>query len=413
MTAQPRVTGHLKVVQRAEGPVYYVKSRVPGREPEQPTTRLGPHWTAKGRPAAGHYTAKMARDALADYLAAARQGTLAGARIKTGHTFGEAVAEWLRYCEVDKKRARSTVRDYRNTAHHHLLPGFGPDTLVEKITADDVDEFRDELTAGQLSDRTAQKIMVLVHGVFARAKRKGWIAENPAAEVDKVTLNASDEFNILEPDQVAALAQAAGRLGPLFTVAAFTGLRCPGELIALRWEHVDFANRIIHVVRNFTLGAEGPPKGKRRRSVPMSDQALVALDALSRRDLFTAPGDLVFCTPTGDRLSGDRIRDAFYLALDAAGLGHLRDRAKPITPYDCRHTFGSLAVRVASLADVQAWMGHVSISTTMRYVHHVPQHGQAAQLTAAFTPEDVPGTVSRTVSRNAEYGAQLSDTGRT
>jgi integrase len=412
MTATQRVTGHLKVVQRREGPVFYIRSRVPGREPVQTTERLGPRWTGKGRPPAGHYTAKTAKDALGAYLAAARQGTLAGARVKTGHTFADAVAEWLRYCEVDKKRARSTVVDYRNTAHRSLLPAFGADTPLAKITADDVDEFRDELTAGHLSDCSARKIMVLLHGVFARAKRKGWIAENPASEVEKVTLRGSDEFNVLEPDQVTALAQAAGPLGPFFTVAAFTGLRCPGELTALRWEHVDFANRIVHVVRNYVLGAEGQTKGKRRRSVPMSDQALVALDKLSRREHFTAPGDLVFCTPTGVRLSGERIRDTFYLALDAAGLGHLRHRAKPITPYDCRHTFGSLAVRVASLADVQAWLGHQHITTTMRYVHHVPQHGQAAQLTQAFTPEQMP-TVSRTVARNAAIPPELSDTERT
>jgi integrase len=76
--------------------------------------------------------------------------------------------------------------------------------------------------------------------------------------------------------------------------------------------------------------------------------------------------------------------------------GVLRD--DPIVPCDLRHTFGSLAVRGAPPSDVQAWMGHQDISTTMRYV---PQHDAAAKLTAAFTPEIVSPDVSRTGKRSA------------
>ncbi|HSS58222.1 MAG TPA: hypothetical protein VLK59_09445 [Solirubrobacteraceae bacterium] len=50
----------------------------------------------------------------------------------------------------------------------------------------------------------------------------------------------------------------------------------------------------------------------------------MALDAITRREHFTAATDLVFCTVTGGRLTGDAIRDAFYDALTAAGLAHLR-----------------------------------------------------------------------------------------
>jgi integrase len=183
-------------------------------------------------------------------------------------------------------------------------------------------------------------------------------------------------------------------MSSLFIVGAFTGLRCPGELRALRWAQVDFQNRIIHVVKNYVLGQEGVTKGKRVRSVPLSDQALVALDRLSRRVLFTGPSDLVFCTETGTHLSGDSIRDAFYVALKGAGLEHLRAKDDPIIPYDLRHTFGTLAVRTAPLTDVPAWMGHQDIQTTMRYVHYAPRHDAAAKLTAAFNgvPDRAAGT---------------------
>jgi integrase len=403
--ATVHATGYMRVIERKGGPVAYAKLKLP--DGSQPQRRLGKLWTKRTRPPAGYLTRGQAEARLAAILA----GDDALVNLEPSDvTFGEACDERLRYLRDDRKRKRSTLEDYRNVVGHDLLPHFGADTPVESISTADVEALRAELLE-RVSHRTAQKVLVLLHGILGRAKRKGWIKTNPCEDVERVTLTASDEFNILEPEQVHALARAARTptLGAVFVVGAFTGLRCPGELIALRWEHVDFANRIVHVLRNFTRGQEGTTKGKRRRSVPLADQALVALDGLSRREHFTAPTDLVFCTETGERLSGDTIRSGFYAALDAADLGHLRYivppseenpggvlRDDPIIPYDLRHTFGSLAVRKAPLSDVQAWMGHQDISTTMRYVHYVPQHAAAARLTAAFEPDSVHRDVHRT-----------------
>jgi integrase len=65
-----------------------------------------------------------------------------------------------------------------------------------------------------------------------------------------------------------------------------------------------------------------------------------------------------------------------------------RRRSRP-PARDLRHTFGTLAVRKAPLTDLQAWIGHRDIQTTMQYVHYVPQHDAAAKLTAAFSGEGV------------------------
>ena len=89
--------------------------------------------------------------------------------------------------------------------------------------------------------------------------------------------------------QAVSRAAESELLAALFTVAAFTGLRCPGELRALRWSSIDFQNRIVHVVKNYVLGEEGVTKGKRVRSVPLSDQALVALDGSESPAALHAP----------------------------------------------------------------------------------------------------------------------------
>ena len=53
--------------------------------------------------------------------------------------------------------------------------------------------------------------------------------------------------------------------------------------------------------------------------------------------------------------------------------------------HDLRHTFGTLAVQGFPLTDVQAFMGHANIETTMIYVHHVPQHDAADRFTALLS----------------------------
>jgi integrase len=115
-----------------------------------------------------------------------------------------------------------------------------------------------------------------------------------------------------------------------------------------------------------------------------------AVQALSRREHFTGPDDRVFPSPTGAIIDAGKVRDAFHAALDASGLGQLRTKNEPMTFHDLRHTFGTLDVRVAPVTDVKEWMGHADLSTTMRYVHHVPRHDAAKRLSHAFAIEANP-----------------------
>jgi integrase len=86
-------------------------------------------------------------------------------------------------------------------------------------------------------------------------------------------------------------------------------------------------------------------------------------------------------------VDGKDLRDAFYNALEAAGLGRLREQETPIVFHDLRHTFGTLAVRVFPLSDVKEMMGHADLQTTMRYVHYVPRHDAGRRLSQAFAVE--------------------------
>jgi len=49
-----------------------------------------------------------------------------------------------------------------------------------------------------------------------------------------------------------------------------------------------------------------------------------------------------------------------------------------------------LAVQAFPLSDVQAYMGHADVATTMIYVHHVPKVGAADRLSALVKAETAP-----------------------
>ena len=63
----------------------------------------------------------------------ARRGSLVG-MVRTGASFADACAEFLRYVEHDRDCKPSALRDYRSVIEAHLVPAFG-DGRVEDVTA--------------------------------------------------------------------------------------------------------------------------------------------------------------------------------------------------------------------------------------------------------------------------------------
>jgi integrase len=406
----------LKLIERRSGPFWYAKTRVPGRTAEQTTRRLAPAHLAGGQPPNGHLTRKQAEDALADLLAVERRNVGAGAydHLPSGATFADAAAGYLRHVEHVKGREVSTVRDYRYSIAKYLNPRWG-ERPVNAIRSADVEAFRDELMASKLSARTVVRHLTVAHGVFKFALRQRWLDVNPgsAEYVDRPTVSYSGEYRTYDREELAALVRAAdGQDKVLFLAAAMTGLR-QGELLALRWRDIDFANQRVHVRRAWSQAAktEKTPKSGKVRSVPLVPDLIAPLDDLSRREHFTQDSDLVFCSIAGCPLDGWALRRRYGRAVKAAGLPMKKTKrgmAPVVTFHGLRHLFGSTAVRAFPLSDVQAMLGHAHITTTMRYVHHRPGADDAAKLSSAFRGESVSPFVSRT-SEPQRNSAQLSD----
>jgi len=138
-------SGHVFRAERARGPVWYAKYRLPdGRQVQK---KIGPAWTERGRPPAGYCTKRQAEAWLRSVLDDARRGALVG-MVRTGATFADAAAEFMRYAEHDRALKPSTLRGYRSIIDAYLLPAFG-DRQVEQITTREIETWRAGLVEGR------------------------------------------------------------------------------------------------------------------------------------------------------------------------------------------------------------------------------------------------------------------------
>jgi len=368
------ISGHVYRVERKAGPVWFAKYRL--ADGRQIKKRVGPAWTRRGRPQDGYFTRRIAQDWLDELLTDARRGEMVGVR-RTGVRFADAAAEWLRYCEQERACKQSTLGDYK-TMVSVLNRDLGEQRL-EDIDHQVIERWRARFTeSGRRSNRTVQKYLVALHGIFKRACRVYGLPVNPVALVERPRLKRTAGIDVLSGDEIKRLLDAAAteQDATLYLTAAYTGLRL-GELLGLRWEDIDFEGDTIRVRRSWTNGEEGTPKSGRDRAVPMIESVAKALKRQRTRDRWISSGDLVFCDPLGRHLGVKSLRDRYKTALAAAHLRKLRF-------HDLRHTFGTHAIRHADPREVMEWMGHSDLATTQKYLAYKPRADAARRLSAAF-----------------------------
>jgi integrase len=107
----------------------------------------------------------------------------------------------------------------------------------------------------------------------------------------------------------------------LYLTGAMTGMR-RGELIALRWQDIDWNVGLIRVRRTFNRGQFGTPKTRRSsRAVPLADRLRADLDQHFRNSDFQGELDLVFCHPRHGRvLDPSRVRKRVRVSARGYGL---------------------------------------------------------------------------------------------
>lgn len=151
-----------------------------------------------------------------------------------------------------------------------------------------------------------------------------------------------------------------GRRDPtLLLVASQTGLR-NSEITALRRQDVDVAaGAYVRCVG----------KGRKVRCTPLRPDVAAVLQAwLSRQP--GAPGDPVFPSARGGRLSADALQRLVTRHTATARQTCPSLHAKTVTPHTLRHAAAmALLQRGVDLTVIALWLGHESTVTTEIYLH--------------------------------------------
>lgn len=270
----------------------------------------------------------------------------------------------------------------------HLAPTFG------HLRPDDVDTARirswAEAKRDDLAPGTLRVILATLSGLYVDLLERGVASHNPCRGLPAslLRLMRSDHDPRTVPfverlEDVRRIFFALPEpLSVAYALGAFGGLRT-GEVFSLRWTSVG-ADTILVSEGSRTRATT---KDRDPRPVPIQDALAPVLKAWR---LKTGGAGLVV---GGDaRIDKHVPGPALRLVLLNLGLRRLADHPKAWYAAT-RHTFASQwAMAGRSLRELQAILGHASITETERYAHLMPGHfapGARSALAVDLTPGSV------------------------
>ena len=321
------------------------------------------------------------RRRLEEALAEARNGIKPIGRTLT---VAEYLDDWVEN-SVKPRCKPSTYASYKETVRRYIAPAIGRRPLA-KLEPEHVQSMLAQLTDRETSRRplspaTVRYVRTILRSALGRALKAGLVMRNVATLVD-VPAKARREIDPMTAAQVRAfLAHVADdRMSALYVTAIGLGLR-QGELLALRWQDIDFERATLSV--RHTLGREtreltAPKTERSRRTLAMPRTVSDALRDHRRRQLEErvhagarwTEHDFVFASTVGTPLFSRNVTQTFQQALASAGLPRKRF-------HDLRHTAATLLIEQGvPIYEVSRLLGHSSLSTTADIYGHLTNEMQ-------------------------------------
>jgi integrase len=259
----------------------------------------------------------------------------------------------------------------------HIIPELGR-TRLEQLTPAHVQHLLNEKTRSGLSPRSVAHIRAVLRNALNQALRWGLVTRNVAALAEpphqpRVLVNP------LTAEQARTLLETCQEddFGPLFAAALSTGMR-QGELLALRWEDIDFDRNTVSVRRALQrvdgkLTFVEPKSESSRRTITVPSIAMAAFRAqrTRQREQRLLAGSswedwgLVFTSSKGTPLDGSNVTKRLQKLLAQAGLPRQRF-------HDLRHGCASLLLAAGvPPRTIMGMLGHSQISLTLNVYSHL------------------------------------------
>ena len=321
------------------------------------------------------------------------------------YTAGNASINFVfdRYISLKQHLKDSTRSGYIYTYNHFVRKDFGKKKIADIKYSDVVQYYLYLLKDKNIALGTLDSIHCLLHPTFELAVRDDIIRKNPATgamkEVNRKSGKNRGIRHALTIEQQRAFMNYIANSPvyyhwwPLFTFLLGTGCRI-GEAIALRWDDLDFENKMItinHSIANYKSSEKNkcvstlstPKTEAGVRTIPMLD---VVYDALKLEEedqqengfnetVIDGVSGFVFQNRFGNILNQQAVNSAIKRIVinynNEEEITAAREKRNPlILPYfSChilRHTFATrLCEQETNLKVIQSIMGHRNIETTM------------------------------------------------
>lgn len=296
------------------------------------------------------------------------------------------VEDWLKqWLSMYLPNIEATTRvSYEEKVRNYIIPAMGKISL-KSLKTENVQSWVNSMSARGLSPKTIRNAFNNLNAALKKACVLRMIPYNPCEGVELPKLQKYQASIYTTPDIHKALAAASGTDMYIPVMLALTvGLR-RGELLALRWEHVDLDTGAIHIRENMVKGKEGKPIVKAPktktglRDISIGKHIVAALTAAKEEydQNKTKPGfhdkGFVVCKTDGNPYKPDSMTQKWDRFMKAKNLSHIR-------LHDLRHSCATAMVEAGvDLKTVQQVMGHSDISVTMNiYTHCTPAMSRKA-----------------------------------
>lgn len=291
-------------------------------------------------------------------------------------TFPSMAEKYLEFSKTNKAE-KSYKRDILSLKH---LKEFFGNAYLQEITTEKIESYKNQ-RAEKVSNATINRELACLKHLFTKAIEWGYIDKNSSKKV-KLLKEPPGRVRYLEKDEIKKLLKnCSDNIRPIVITALTTGMRL-SELFNLRWQDIDFEEKVI-IVRN--------SKNNESRILPMNQTLYSTLVALPRTNEF------VFTSKNGNPYKS--IKTSFKNALKKAKIENFRF-------HDLRHTFAShLAMNGWNLRTIQQLMGHKTFAMTLRYSHLSKTHLQEAvySLDKNFVDEDGNNLVANRLDQKIKH----------
>lgn len=319
-------------------------------------------------------TEKEANDLLEEIKSEIRQNALiTGPR----QTVEKYLLNWFENIQKLEVRSTTYLRQepiLRNT----ILPALGHIQL-RKLTPDHVQQLYTQKIKEGWKPSSIRNIHKILHKALKNAMRRRLVLQN-VCDLVSLPRQVKHKAQVLTKEQIIHLLKTARghQLEPLIILGLGTGMR-HGEIGALRWQDIDFAEHTLSVERtvSFVSGhgyIVGEPKtenSRRKIVLPRFVMRFLERHQMHQQGQRARLGSqwqemgLVFCGLTGGFRNPTANGKCFDRLLARAGLPHMR-------VHDLRHNAATLlAARMNMPANVvQELLGHDDIETTLGLYTH-------------------------------------------